>query len=276
MSLILPDFLIVGTIKSGTSTLSYLLNNHPNICMPKEEVHFFNNNKNYYKGISFYSDIFKKIYRPNCTVGEKTPLYSYIKDVPEKIHKVIPGVKLIWIFRNPVDRCYSNYLHSKMIGNELLSFKKAVEKEKKRILKHKRYGYIKKSMYFEQVERYLKYFSLSNMHFIIFEELISNIELELKKIFRFLNIPLLDNQLLKDTIINPSQIPRFPLTLWLTKKFLGRTGLIWKIIWSMNYYKINPGYKEMDSRIRRYLSDLFQEPNKKLERIIERKIEIWN
>ncbi|MEX0719992.1 MAG: sulfotransferase domain-containing protein [Balneolaceae bacterium] len=162
----LPDFIIVGTMKSGTSTLGHYLRQHKNIFMPKDEVYFFDATGGYKdrweKGIDWYREQFKDA-DENQIVGEKTPTYCYLVEVPERIYELLPEVKLIWIFRKPFDRAYSNYWHAVRNGGEKESFEYAEEDEQDRIKENIWNGYLQRSNYIKQVENYLKYFSLDQM-----------------------------------------------------------------------------------------------------------------
>ena len=115
----LPKFLIIGAQKSGTSWLSYNLSNHPEVFIPKQELHFFDKGYNYSKGIEWYKTHFK-----NCgnaiAIGEKTPDYlwangigteDHLPDVHLNIHKHLPNTRLIIMLRNPVDRAVSAVRH---------------------------------------------------------------------------------------------------------------------------------------------------------------------
>ena len=123
----LPDFLCVGAQKSGTSLLYRLLNQHPEIYLAKgKEIHFFNRDENYNKGIEWYSEHFagSEDYK---RVGEVTPDYNYVPTVPGRIYKTLgKDIKLIFMLRNPVDRAYSNYWMSFRRGHERFSFEKAI------------------------------------------------------------------------------------------------------------------------------------------------------
>ena len=104
----LPNFLICGASKSGTTTLQEVLCTHPDIFMPKKkrangrEIHFFNNDKNFAKGIEWYEKQFEG-WNGEKAIGEKTPSYLCTPCVPERIHRFLPDVKLIFILRHPVD-----------------------------------------------------------------------------------------------------------------------------------------------------------------------------
>ena len=95
------SFLIVGTMKSGTTTLADLLNKSANIHLPASEIHFFDNQFN--KGFEWYQEKLKKDIpynkqKNNILLGEKTPTYSYKANCAERIFSCSKDLKLIWIY----------------------------------------------------------------------------------------------------------------------------------------------------------------------------------
>ena len=180
-------------MKSGTSSLADYLAQHKNIHVPEHELHFFNNNQNYNKGLSWYHDkltegIAKEQDLNNLIIGEKTPTYSYQANCVDRIKETIPKVKLIWIFRNPVKRSFSNYIHAVRKGVEPLKFTECVKNEELLMQNNMFRGYINRSKYSEQVERFLEKFDLEDMHFLLFEDLIRQPKKELNKIADFLGV----------------------------------------------------------------------------------------
>ena len=96
----LPNFIICGTQKGGTSALYYFLKEHPEIYLsPKKEVHYFD--LNYQKGLKWYEKHFKGASSKYKAIGEASPLYMYLEEVPERIHKTLPDAKLIFITESP-------------------------------------------------------------------------------------------------------------------------------------------------------------------------------
>lgn len=81
-----PNFLIVGVMKAGTTTLAYYLNQHPDVFLPDREIHFFDNDKNYARGIQWYEGHFVQACAEQI-VGEKTPTTptspSFLNESPE-------------------------------------------------------------------------------------------------------------------------------------------------------------------------------------------------
>lgn len=103
----LPDFLIVGTVKAGTTSLSANLRLHPRIFMPPREVKFFNDH--FHRGVGWYRQIFAEGAGKVC--GEKTPDYMRVRRYMERIHRVVPQAKIIVLLRDPVARLMSEINH---------------------------------------------------------------------------------------------------------------------------------------------------------------------
>lgn len=231
----LPNFLIVGTMKSGTSSLADYLSEHVDIHIPNKEVHYFNNDINYNKGFSWYeAQLFKDFDEDSKSnhpiVGEKTPTYSYQPNCVDRIKETVPEVKLIWIFRNPVKRSFSNYIHAVRKGAEPLSFNECVKNEELLIRDNMFRGYVERSKYSDQVERFLEKFDLNNMHFLLFEDLIREPKKELNKIADFLGVPNFKN--IKTVHSNKTKLPK--RTTKLGETFGGLDGFLYKIIRRMN------------------------------------------
>src|SRR5262245_2521823 len=121
----LPTFLIDGPLKCGTSTLLGYMRQHREIHIAPRELHFFDRELKYRHGIDWDEDQFAAGPQHRA-VGEKTPGYSFVPKAAERIHHHLPNVKLIWIFRDPVARAYSNYWHFLRRGRERASFADAI------------------------------------------------------------------------------------------------------------------------------------------------------
>ena len=110
----LPDFIIIGAQKSGTSSLYYYLSQHPNVKPAlKKEVHYFD--LNFEKNVLFYRMQFPLIFNrlnifgKKYVTGEASPYYIFHPHVARRISKIIPSVKIIVLLRNPIDRSFSHY-----------------------------------------------------------------------------------------------------------------------------------------------------------------------
>lgn len=118
----LPDFVIIGSPKCGTTTLRSYLVRHPSVfmCTP-EEPQFFGRDTQYAKGIDWYRSLFSEAL-PDQVCGEGSPVYSrwpHCGDVAARMSTAIPDAKLIYIVRNPVDRAYSDYVQRVKIAQNV-------------------------------------------------------------------------------------------------------------------------------------------------------------
>ncbi len=178
----LPNLVIIGAMKAATTSLHYYLNLHPQISMSKEkELNFFVKEKGWGKGLDWYKSNFngEKPFR-----GEASPNYTsfpFYKGVPERMHSVVPDVKLIYLVRDPVERILSQYVHKIADGSDSRSLEKALSSfEANR--------YICRSQYFMQLEHYLEVFPDQNILVVNSEDLINNNRAVLKRVFEFLNV----------------------------------------------------------------------------------------
>lgn len=168
-------------MKSGTTSLFHYLEEHPEVCMSKiKEPNFFLGQEEYKKGLHWYSKLFEKNH--SVAFGEASTNYSKRhrwEGVPSRIFKDLPNVKLIYVVRDPVERVISHYIHNVAHGRERKSFKKAASPDS---------IYLKTSMYYYQIEEYLKFFELTDFLFVDSLNLSSNTEDTMKEIFRFIGV----------------------------------------------------------------------------------------
>ena len=198
----LPNYLFIGAAKSATTTFFDILKKHEDIFVPKfKEPHFFNIDENYLKGLDWYKKTYFKDINNESIIIDFTPTYLYYKLCAERIFDSLgPNVKFVIILRNPVDRAYSHYNHSKRDGHEFSSFEDAIKLENERIEKFRdkndflselRCSYISQGLYFEMISAYLKYFDLNNFFIINFEsEVVQNLDQTLLKLSKFLKLDL--------------------------------------------------------------------------------------
>src|SRR4030066_415696 len=184
----LPDFLIIGTQKGGTSSLFHLLIQHPQIHpldSKVKEVHYFDRRRNYKKGELWYRSHFplRDTINPGELVGEATPAYLFFPDAAKRIQKDLPNAKLICLLRNPTERAISDY------------FMALGEKRERRPIMEVVLGeggtwrsYKKRGLYLEQLQRYEKYLKKNQLLILSSEEFLSNPQKVLKQVFRFLGV----------------------------------------------------------------------------------------
>ena len=184
----LPDFLIVGAAKSGTTALYHYLIQHPEIFLtPIKETNYFalKDTSISFKGpkddigihrrtitdIVDYQNQFINITNEKA-VGEICPSYLYYEDAPKNIRECIPEVKIIVILREPVERAFSAWVHLTRDGREKLSFLDALNDESRRIKENwaEIWHYKEEGMYYKQLKRYFDFFSKENIKVILYED----------------------------------------------------------------------------------------------------------
>lgn len=132
----LPDFLILGAMKAGTSSLFRMLEQHPQVVSPlRKEVHFFSLAAPRGRSLSWYRAHFplRASLRGGRTTGEGTPDYVFAPGVPERIAALRPGLPVIMLLRDPVERAISHYFHEVRMGRETLPLEAALEAEEERL-----------------------------------------------------------------------------------------------------------------------------------------------
>jgi len=182
----LPDFLILGAQKAGTTALYAYLRWHPHITGPSfKEVSFFD--RHYARGERWYRAHMPV--RRSGIVGEASPSYLFHPLAPERVARILPNARLIALLRNPVDRAFSHYQHEVALGREQLSFEEALagegermRGEVERMLEDPRYfshawwnyTYAARGRYAEQLERWFAVFPRDQLLVLLTDELASD------------------------------------------------------------------------------------------------------
>ncbi|PPS44234.1 sulfotransferase [Chroococcidiopsis sp. TS-821] len=224
----MPNFLIIGAQKAGTSSLYYYLKQHPQIYMsPIKEPHFFtyegekvNESFSVVNNIEDYQKLFQDAPK-SMMKGEASPSYIYAPKAAERIKHYIPEAKLIAILRHPAERAYSNFLHAIRNDQEpLKDFRQALREEETRIRDRSvlLWHYKSKGFYYKQLKRYLDLFDRSQIKICLYEDLNTNPAGVLKDLFEFLAV---DSSFEADVSrkYNVSVVPKNPLLGSLIKNF---------------------------------------------------------
>ncbi len=209
----LPDFVIVGAAKAGTTSLFGWLSEHPFVePASTKEVHYFD--YNYFRGEDWYRKHFPlraererfaaEHGRPFLT-GEASPPYLSHHWAPERLARLVPNVKLLVALRNPVDRAYSQFQMSRREHEEPLdSFLDAVAAEERRLAPERArtlsdgwynswpigcWSYLMRGRYAEQLERWMEFFPREQFHFVTLEQLAEAPQQALDAVHDFLEIP---------------------------------------------------------------------------------------
>jgi hypothetical protein len=203
----LPGFLVIGAQKSGTTSLFQYLARHPGIALatPKE-VHYFD--FNHHRGVGWYRSHFplarSLAAERRAAIGEVTPGYLFDPDVPARVYAHDPGLKLIALLRDPVDRALSHYHHERGRGREWRTFEQAVEDERRldalvrrrpedaslaRVGVRRFPAYLARGLYAEQLERWLELFPREQLLVVLSDELARDPRAALARIAAFLDVP---------------------------------------------------------------------------------------
>lgn len=178
----LPNFLIIGAMKGGTTSLYHYLKAHPQVFMPQtKELHYFVAEKNLRRGIGWYQRQFRNADRA-LAVGEASPDYTKYplhQGVPERISALIPEARLIYVIRNPLERIRSHYRHDLACGRERRPIGQAVPGNQ---------HYLAPSRYALQIEQYLKHFPPEQLLLVTSESLRNDRSAVLRRVHRFIGV----------------------------------------------------------------------------------------
>ena len=182
-----PGFIIIGAMKSGTTTLHAYLERHPQIFLTDlKEPQFFSRDDVFALGSAWYDGLFTNA-RPDQICGEASTCYSRSAAYPhcaERIWNHAPQAKLIYLLRHPVDRAYSHYAHRMKErfrqGRAAVTFRHFLEEDKEAL---------DAGLYLKQIERYLEYFPATQLRCVLFDEFVSDPAGTLFEIQDFLGLP---------------------------------------------------------------------------------------
>jgi hypothetical protein len=194
------DFIVAGAQKCGTTALHYQLERHPKIALPnKEELHFFDDENRFTQGVNYQDlhDSFRASGRA-AVAGESTPAYLYWRPAMERIWNYGKDIKLVILLRNPVDRAFSHWNMQRERGYESLDFLKAIKAEEERQeeaapLQSRRFSYVGRGLYGEQLERVFKFFPREQVKIVRSEELRNDFSQAINSIFKFIGVQTLRN-----------------------------------------------------------------------------------
>ncbi len=269
---VMPDFLIIGGQRCGTSSLYYYLTEqHGIISAATKEVHYFDDN--FARGIDWYRAQFptgayrnyvKYVRRHRFITGEASPYYIFHPHAPRRISALLPDIKLILLLRNPIDRAYSQHWLEVKGKYETLSFEEAIKYEQDRIagerekmlndehyhsFKHRRYTYLSRGIYMDQIEYWMNYFPREQFLFLKTEDLYTNPASMVRQTLEFLGVP-------SKEIDTHREYKKY--------KVPSKTG-----------YRTKDSAPKMDPNTRKYLVEYFKPHNARLYEFLGRDLE-WD
>ncbi len=303
----LPNFMIIGSAKCGTTSLYSYLSQHPQVFMttPKEPTFFGNEGPEVlYNGpydehrayhsktvtdLKTYTGLYDNV-KDEKAIGEASIFYLYLPKAAEQIQKHVPKTTMFAVLRNPADRAFSAYLHTVRQGREKRSFEDALQQEPERIRQNWNPLWHFKAMgfYAAQVKRYYDMFGRDQVRIYLFEDLQKSPLPLIKEIFKILEV---DPSFVPDTTkrFKESYVPKVPAV----ERFLNKTKykatlseayLPGPIAWRMKYVRsfldrtadLNRSQPpRMPSAIRMALLDEYRDDILRLSDLLGRDLTHW-
>jgi hypothetical protein len=294
----MPNFIVIGAAKSGTTALHRYLKQHPQIFMstPKELRFFpFEDLSPEFCGPGDKADMETAVktiedYRAHFAAGayypargESSPLYLYYPRSAERIRHHVPDAKLIAILRQPADRAYSQFLMKRRDGLESLKFRDALAAEEQRIADgySHHWHYRRRGFYAAQLKPYFVSFKREQLRIYLYEDYDADPVGFMQDIFRFLNV---DDTFVPDMSVrhNESKIPRSrALQVFLTEprsvKKLVKTFVPsrWSRHIGDSLRRQNLTKPPLDPSLRQQLTEDYREDIKELQEMMGRDLSHW-
>jgi hypothetical protein len=283
----LPNFLVVGAMKAGTTSLALSLAAHPDVYVPSEkEAHFFERDERWRRGVEWYSELFAGADGQRA-IGEGTASYMFFTDVPSRMAAVVPDAKLIAILRDPVERAHSHYLHARTRAAERRTFAQIVEQEM-RSDRHRplptsrqasgRSHYLARGLYLQQLEKLCEHYDRDSLLVLLLDDLESQPDRTFRKVCRFLDV---DDTIVPDTVgaransyFEPRSQRLWELALhlrlerWLPER--ARGGVARALV------RLQASPPRMSPDVREQLSEYFAAPNAALAEWLGRDLSHWS
>ena len=251
---VLPNAVIIGAQKAGTTSLFSYIAQHPNVVEPfQKEIHYFDTARYTKHSVDWYRSFFptKNELQDNITL-EATPCYMFYPDAIKRLKQMCSGAKLLMVLNDPSKRAISSYYHQVRRGREKRSIEDAFNNEEQTVASelekintdsnyfsetYRHFSYLKRGVYIDQVKTCHKYFNKSDLKIINSVDLFARPLQVMSDVYAFLGI---------DSTFRPTDLGR---------KNQGERSLK------------NPfGYskKNVPEHINRFLKDYYTEPNKQL------------
>jgi len=294
----LPNFLILGAPKCGTTTLHEVLRSRADIFLPpSKDPLFFELDDEYKCGPRFYWEYYFHEWQGEAVVGEARPTKLFLPYVPERIKTVLPEVKLIAMLRNPADRVFSHWWMRSCNGKETLGLSEALrlntealsngrtfEGERGRARWKEHFAssrfmapvYLEMGHYAEQLVRYLEIFPHSQIKILYFDDLRDRPTELFQDVLHFLGA---DATLpLKERLVHNAALPNFLLPLMKLDRGLGLSNLIpitakASLKSTLSRWGQRP---QLDREMRCWLADYYLPHNQALSLLTGRDLSHWN
>jgi hypothetical protein len=283
---VLPNFVIVGAMKCGTSSLAKWLGDHPDAwVVPEKELHFFN--QGWERGLDWYESCFAAG-EGHARVGEASPTYLVDLACHERIAQVLPDTPLIAMVRDPVDRAYSHYWHWRERMGELRSFEQVVDDElagepgPRSLLwdesRPKEYSYLAPGRYLPQLQSLTTHVDRARLKVVVFDDLSARPDEVFRDVCRFLD---LDPEQVPESVGRVENSFRYYYPRWLWAFFvrvrIGRfiparaAGALYRAM-----VRTSDPYPPMDPALRARLGAWYAEDNRALGEWLGHDLSGWS
>jgi hypothetical protein len=278
----LPDFVGIGTIKSGTTWLWACLREHPDIFMPAmKELEFFDSR--YDLGLEWYQSCFNAAGGRLC--GEISPQYMHNSAAFDRMRFLAGRCKLIVAFRNPIDRAFSHFL---MDAREWSGVSDEEKLERfRQLVEEGGSKYVEFGFYARQLRPYVEAFGLSNIHVVLFDDIRERPGEVMQGLLTFLGVDdsFVSSQL--GTPVNAAKRYRSPRLFRLMRRlvrlleavgvgrfvlFLKRTAVRDRII---AMFEVDQAYSPLPASLRRRMLAIYEDDCAELSRLIDRDLSFW-
>lgn len=177
----LPNLIVIGAQKCGTSGLHYYLSLHPEISVSRpKELNFFIGERNWPLGLDWYRSHFDPSAKVRSEASPNYTAYPQHVDVPERMHSVVPDARLLYTVRDPVDRIAAHWVHNYAKGRE--------RGDLRTTLLHPQTSYLTRSHYYAQLQRFLRLYPREQILVIEQQELRDRRLETLRRIFEFVDV----------------------------------------------------------------------------------------
>jgi Sulfotransferase domain len=311
---ILPNFIVVGANKGGTTSIYHYLRQHPEVYLsPVKEPHYFSKDievnlfkrefaqnklqdiEKYVNGDmheeyhaafirdeSQYRKLFKNV-KGQKAIGELSTSYLYSTDAAQEIKDLVPNCKIIICLRNPIDRAYSHYRMNLWTGNSNeFDFYQALVDDYNHIPKvwGNAHLYTEIGMYYEQVKRYIDIFGKENVKIIFTEDMKKNAAGVIKEVYAFIGV---DTNFTPDTSTQYNEVytPKYKNLTW----FLNKSGIrplmkkfspkFIKSIIVKTLYKGKSDKGEIPANAKAFLMGKLEQDIKKLSTLLNKDLSNW-
>jgi hypothetical protein len=251
-STVLPSFIVGGAPRSGTTWLHAVLDRHPSVYMAgpvKPEPKFFLVDEEYAKGFPYYLDRWFSRVPSGAVAGEKSTNYLESATAAERIHLHLPGVRMVFILRDPVERAFSNYLWSRMNGMETEDLAIALDLEPDRertcppALRYARpHAYFSRGLYADLLEPWFARFPRDRLLCLRLEDVLKDAGAVVARLHRFVGVEPRPGDAEGVGPINPAE----------------------------------RGEIAFDPRVRRRLEEAYRPANERLSRLLGPDFDVWS